>query len=43
MCEEAIRNTMYAVIGIPNAAMKTMLTPMRHPYDAAEGRATSRR
>jgi hypothetical protein len=40
MCEDAIRNTVNAVIGMPNAAMKTMLTPIRHAYEPAEGNAT---
>jgi hypothetical protein len=41
MCDAATRNTVNAVIGIENAAMKTTLTPIRQAYDAAEGRATS--
>jgi hypothetical protein len=42
MCDEATRKTVKAVIGIENAAMNTMLTPILHVYDRADGIATPR-
>jgi hypothetical protein len=42
MWDAATRKTVKAVIGIPKEAMKTTLTPIRQPYEAAEGSATSR-
>src|SRR5262245_52293495 len=42
MCDDATRNTVNAVIGMLNAAMNTTFTPIRQPYEAADGAATSR-